>query len=109
MDTSLTSWMATLKRKNSAVVKIFVVETQRCFASFATSSQNRRSLRHEACELALQRLGCAIAPIRGDGLGRGVGKNFVFALFQTIENTLRRRLGRCLRYIEAAVHIRIDG
>ena len=52
------------------------------------------------------------APVRQPSAmdqGRGVGKDIVFAFFQPIEDALRRRLGRRLRCLEAAVHIRVDG
>src|ERR1700737_439914 len=78
-------------------------------AKLATSLKIRRAPRHESCELALERLDCASAPALGDGQGHGVGKDFVFAFFQPIEDALRRGGGRGLRSLEAAVHIRVDG
>ena len=93
-----------------ASVTVFVVGSKlSAVASCATSPRNRCAFRHETCELALERLDCASAPARGEGLGRGVGKDVVFAFFQSIEDTLRSRLGRGLWYVEAAVHICIDG
>ena len=75
----------------------------------ATSFQIRRALRHESCELALQRFDYASAPALGDGQGRRIGKDVLFALLQTIEDAQRRGLGRGFRYLEPSVHIRIDG
>src|SRR6266700_2617982 len=79
-------------------------------ADYVAVSRNfRRALRYEGSELALERLGYASAPAVGNGLRHGVGKDFLVASFQTIEDAHRRRLGRSLRYLEAAVHICVDG
>jgi len=43
------------------------------------SGSARRALRHESCELALERLGYSCAPALGYLLGRGIGENFFFA------------------------------
>src|SRR5438477_937091 len=63
----------------------------------------------ESGELALECLGCTCAPALCDGLGRGIGKDFLFAFLQSVEDALRRRLRRSLWYIEASVHIGING
>src|SRR6267154_5391029 len=77
-------------------------------AKFATSSHIRYALGHETCELALECLECACTPALREGQGRRVGKDFVFAFFQPIEDALRGGGGRGLRDLEAAVHIRVD-
>src|SRR5260221_11751187 len=75
-------------------------------AKIATSYHIRYALGHETCELALERLECACTPALRDGQGRRVGKDFVFAVFQPIEDALRGGGGGGLRDLEAAVHIR---
>ena len=65
--------------------------------------------RHESCELARERFHCPIAPAIGDGLGPGIWEDFLFVLLQRIENAPRRGFWRSLRYVEASVHIGIDG
>src|SRR5262249_17014203 len=62
----------------------------------------RPALGHESCELALERFGYASAPALGQGLGRGIRENILFAFLQPIEDALRRGLGRGLRYLEAS-------
>ncbi len=61
--------------------------------TWAALHKIRRALRRESCELAFERLGYAGVPARRDCLGRGVGKDVLVAVFQTIEDALRRRLG----------------
>src|SRR5258706_4563116 len=77
-------------------------------AALGMSLRIRCAFRHESCELALERLGYTSAPAFGDGHGRGVWKDLLFAFFHPVEDTLRRRLGRGLRDLKAAVHICVD-
>src|SRR6266478_3175731 len=69
----------------------------------------RRALRHESCELALERLGYAGAPPLRDRLGHGIGEDVLFASLQAVEDASRRGLGRDLGYVEPPVHIGVDG
>ena len=66
-------------------------------------------LRRECCELALECLAYSGAPALGDGLGRGIGKDFLFTFLQSVEDAGSCGFGRDFRYVEAAVHISIDG
>src|SRR5579864_1175014 len=65
--------------------------------------------RHESCELAFEGLAYASAPALSNGLGRGIGEDVLVPFFQAIEDALRRGFGRGLRYIEATVHVGVDG
>ena len=76
--------------------------------SFAVLCGTRRIVRRECCELALKRLAHSGAPALGDGLGRGIGEDVLFAFFQSIEDACSRRFGRDFRYVEAAVHVGVD-
>src|SRR6266478_2226508 len=69
----------------------------------------RRALRHESCELALERLGYAGAPLLRDRLGHGIGEDVIVAFLQAVEDASRRGLGRDLGYVETPVHVGIDG
>src|SRR5215472_8086981 len=64
---------------------------------------------HESCELTLELLGYASAPTLGHGLRRGIGEDILFPFLQPIEDAQRRGLGRRLRYLEASVHVGVDG
>src|SRR5580658_5327977 len=77
-------------------------------SSFASRSIGG-GLRHETCELTLHRLDRTVAPGISDGRRRRIGKDLVFATLQSVENAGCRGLRRCLRYLEASVHLRVDG
>jgi hypothetical protein len=99
--------------KGAAVFLVRVVLlTIALFVTFvgvlATSSRTCHTLRQESCELAFESLCDPGAPALGDGLGRGVGEDLLFAFFQSIEDACSRRFGRDFRYVEAAVHVGVD-
>ncbi len=58
-------------------------------SSIRNLRNNRRALRHEACVLALERLGYTAAPALRNGLGSGVGEDILFVSLQPIEDSLR--------------------
>ena len=84
----------------------------------------RRALRHKRREMALERLAYAIAPAVRDGLRRRIGEDILFASpvhrrcpaqringqnSPSARKVACSRLGRRLRYVEAAVHLGVDG
>src|ERR1700690_481092 len=80
--------------------------------SVATSDRLRSLMRarlHEPCKLTFHRLDRAVPPALGDRLGRGIGKDILFAFLEPVEDPLRCGLDRGLRYLEAAGHIGVGG
>src|SRR5580692_6126580 len=78
------------------------------FWCFMMRSSCRRTRRQEARVLALERLGYTAAPALRNGLGSGIGEDILFVSLQPIEDSLRYRLGRGFRYLEASGHIGVN-
>ena len=68
---------------------VFMSRSSSFLGSIPNLRKNRRALRHEACVLALERLGYASAPAISDGLGSGIREDILFLILQPIEDALR--------------------
>src|SRR6266699_712679 len=80
-----------------------------CPQQCTTSPSICSGLRHEGGELAFERFAYAGAPGFRDGLGRGIGEDFLFTFFQAVEDASSRGFRRDFRYVEAAVHVGVHG
>src|SRR5262245_3058201 len=87
---------------------VFIVVSPLASVAHQMSSQSRRALPADACELTLELLSDAYAPGPGNGLRRRVRKNLLFASRQPIEDLRGGRFRRRLRYLETAVHVGVD-
>jgi hypothetical protein len=64
-----------------------------CYVSTSIYHLRRHALWHESGELALECLAYSGAPALGDGLGRGIGEDFLFAFFQAVEGACGHGFG----------------
>src|SRR5262249_40425567 len=76
---------------------------------FVRLCNTRRTLRHESFELLFKPLNYTNSPALGNGLRRGIGKYVLLSILQAIEDAARCGFGRGFGYLEAAIHVGVDG